>query len=225
MFQGLKQRLKDSGSTVVGFAAVEDVLSHEIAHLKRAVCIGVRSGLRDETIELLGTLQKEVGAFLREKGHRFLIIPPDSDRVNGTFVSKLYPLFTHKAAATCSGLGWIGRNGLLISSEHGPRLSLATVLTDADLEPDEPITASGCGECELCRKHCPAGAITGRQWSRSNPFPVMVNYKLCASHKLQRRAGGGKPNCGLCINICPYGRKNGISSIAIRKDILLEETG
>lgn len=224
MLQGLKQRLKNNGATVVGFAAVEDALSHDIAHLRRAVSIGVRSGLRDDTIELLGALQKETDTFLRDRGHRSLIIPPDSDRVGGTFVSKLYPLFTHKAAATCSGLGWIGRNGLLISPKHGPRLSLATVLTDADLELDEPITASMCGACELCCEHCPAGAITGRQWSRHEPFPLMVKHKLCAEHKQAMRAAGGKPNCGLCINICPYGRKNGISSMAIGKAIVLEET-
>ena len=73
----------------------------------------------------------------------------------GTFISKLYSLFNHKMAATSAGLGWIGKNGLLISTDYGPRLSLATVLTDAPLEPDAPMEHSLCGECMLCMKHCP----------------------------------------------------------------------
>ena len=59
-------------------------------------------------------------------------------------------------AATSAGLGWIGKNGLLISPDHGPRLSLATVLTDARLRPDEPIEHCLCGECMLCIEHCPS---------------------------------------------------------------------
>ena len=101
-------------------------------------------------------------------------MPPDSDRRKDTFISKLYALFNHKMAATSAGIGWVGKNGLLISPEHGPRLSLATVLTDAPLAPDAPVEAGRCGECTLCRDHCPSGAITGAEWSRRDPFVELV---------------------------------------------------
>lgn len=205
---GLKEYLMGEGATVVGYAEVDEALPSEIAHLSKAISIGVDRSLNIDTIVRLGNLQKKAEKFLRKRGFRFLCIPPDSDRINGTFVSKLYGLFSHKVAATCSGLGWIGRNGLLINPRYGPRLSLVTVLTDAPLEPDSPIEESLCGECRLCVQMCPSGALSGEEWSRENPFPELIDFSKCATHKENSRAVAGKPNCGFCINICPYGRRH-----------------
>jgi epoxyqueuosine reductase QueG len=207
MKTSLKRELLDHGATVVGIAGLRGYLSGEIAHLDRAVSIGVDRKLNEDTLLLLVKLQKRAARFLKARGHRTLVIPPDSDRRKGTFVSKLYSLSNHKMAATSAGLGWIGKNGLLINPEHGPRLSLATVLTDAQLRPDVPIEHCRCGECRLCIEHCPSRAITGSEWSRSSPFVELVRLNACRSHKTSKRQTAGKPNCGLCINICPYGRK------------------
>lgn len=207
MKTSLKRELLDNGATVVGIAGLRGHLSGEIAHLECAVSIGVDRRLNENTLALLMKLQKRTVRFLKARGHRTLAIPPDSDRKKGTFVSKLYSLFNHKMAATSAGLGWIGKNGLLINPDHGPRLSLTTVLTDARLRPDEPVEHCLCGDCTLCVEHCPSGAITGAVWSRSRPFEELVRLSACRSHKLTKRATDGKPNCGLCINICPYGRK------------------
>lgn len=206
MKTSLRRELLDHGATVVGVADLQGFLSGEIAHLDRAVSIGVDRRLNDDTLSLLMKLEKRAVRFLKARGHRTLAIPPDSDRKKGTFISKLYSLFNHKMAATSAGLGWIGKNGLLISPAYGPRLSLATVLTDAQLRPDIPIERCLCGECVLCIEHCPSKAITGAEWSRSTPFVEMVTLNACRSHKAAKRAMDNKPNCGLCINICPYGR-------------------
>jgi epoxyqueuosine reductase len=213
MGSGLKQYLIEHGATVVGFGAVTEALGEEIAHLERAVSIGVDRKLTEDTVHLLHRLQKLAAKRLKEKGYRYLIIPPDSDRRDDTFISKLYDLFSHKVAATCSGIGWVGKNGLLISAEYGPRLSIATVLTNAPLEVDKPIDSCMCGTCSLCVKHCPARAIKGRQWSRHDPFPALIDYEKCRSYKSGAKNMKRKPNCGLCITICPYGRK------AIHEDI------
>jgi epoxyqueuosine reductase QueG len=109
-------------------------------------------------------------------------------------------------AATSAGIGWVGKNGLLINPDHGPRLTLATVLTDAPLSADRPIEESRCGNCTLCIDHCPSKAVTGKEWSRHDPFVELVKLDACRSHKTGKRQTEGKPNCGLCINICPYGR-------------------
>jgi epoxyqueuosine reductase QueG len=207
MKTSLKRELLDHGATVVGIADLRGYLSGEIAHLDRAVSIGVDRKLNEDTLALLARLQKRAVRFLKARGHRTLAIPPDSDRKKGTFISKLYSLFNHKMAATSAGLGWIGKNGLLINPEHGPRLSLATVLTDAHLRPDQPIERCLCGECMLCIEHCPSQAITGAEWSRSAPFAELVLFDSCRGHKKDKRQTTGKPNCGLCINVCPYGRK------------------
>jgi epoxyqueuosine reductase QueG len=203
----LKSILIESGATVVGVGDISPALREEIMHLKRAVSIGVKRNLNADTVKQLIDLQKKAESYLRQKGYRFLSIPPDSDRRNGKFISRLYGLFCHKTAATCAGLGWIGKNGLLINREYGPRLSWATVLTDAPFEPDEPVVVSGCKDCDLCVKYCPSGAISGVEWSRSEPFPPLVDYKKCDEFKKARRRFEKKPNCGVCINICPYGRQ------------------
>jgi epoxyqueuosine reductase QueG len=202
----LKRELRDHGATVVGIADLKGFLGGEISHLVRAVSIGVDRRLNEDTLTLLVKLQKRAVRFLKARGHRTLAIPPDSDRKKGTFISKLYSLFNHKMAATSAGLGWIGKNGLLVNPDFGPRLSLATVLTDAQLRPDAPMEHCQCGACLLCIEHCPSQAITGAEWSRTAPLVELVKLESCRSHKKTKRATDGKPNCGLCINICPYGR-------------------
>jgi len=215
MKTSLRRELLDHGATIVGFADLRGFLSGEISHLGRAVSIGVDRRLNEDTLSLLVKLEKRAVRFLKARGHRTLAIPPDSDRRKGTCISKLYSLFNHKMAATSSGLGWIGKNGLLISADYGPRLSLVTVLTDARLHPDAPMEHSLCGDCTLCVEHCPSRAITGAQWSRSTPFVELVRLGACRSHKTTKRQTAGKPNCGLCINICPYGRKEQAQSTTI----------
>ncbi|MDA8170405.1 MAG: hypothetical protein M0033_04745 [Nitrospiraceae bacterium] len=205
---GLRAELVGAGAAVVGFACVEDIATGDIAHLGRAISIGVVKNLNERTVSLLVALEKRAAGRLREGGYRYLCIPPDSDRTNGTFISRLYPLITHKMAATLSGLGWIGRNGLLINPVYGPRLSFATVLTDAPLATGTPVTGSMCGECTLCMEFCPSHAITGNDWSQGVAYAELVKTKKCASWKKGARATSGKPNCGLCINICPYGRND-----------------
>ena len=202
----LRDELLEQGAAVVGYAVLTGLLGAEIAHLDRAVSIAVARRLNEETLGILVRLQKRAVGQLKAQGYRTLALPPDSDRSTGTFVSKLYPLFNHKMAATSAGIGWVGRNGLLINPEHGPRLSLATVLTDAPLAAAAPFEDSRCGACTLCRDHCPSKAITGAEWSRSNPFVELVRLGECRGHKAAGRQTAGKPNCGLCITVCPYGR-------------------
>ena len=210
MREELRVELLGQGAAVVGFAALGGYLDGQIAHLDRAVSIGVARRLTEDTLGILARLQQRAVRHLKSRGWRTLAVPPDSDRRKDTFVSRLYALFNHKMAATSAGIGWVGRSGLLISPLHGPRLTLATVLTDAPLAPDAPVEASGCGLCTLCHEHCPSGAITGAEWSRRDPFVELVRHGVCRDHKAAGRQTAGKPNCGLCITVCPYGRTHGV---------------
>lgn len=202
----LKEHLRRAGVTLVGVGDVSEALAPELFHLNRGIALAVDRGMGRETTEILTRYQQTVEEWLSARGFRSLSIPPDSDRREGKWIAKLYRLFSHKAAATCSGLGWIGKNGLIINKQYGSKLSWASVLTDAPLDADAPITESQCGECELCVTHCPSKAVTGNTWSRREPFKELVQYDRCRSLKGKRRTIEGKPNCGLCISICPYSR-------------------
>jgi len=202
----LKQYLKREGATLVGVGDVSEALTPEINHLDRGIAVAVNRSLNKDSVEFLVRLQRLTVKWLKTAGFRALAIPPDSDRIKDTYVSKLYKLFSHKTAATCSGLGWIGKNGLLINREYGSKLTWATVLTDAPFRPDRPVSHSECGSCELCVKHCPSGALKGHLWSIGEPMRELVTYEKCRSLKKNRLHLSGKPNCGLCSTICPYSR-------------------
>ncbi len=214
--RALKEHLKNEGATLIGVGDVTKALTDEIVHLNRGIAIAVNRNLNKDTVEVLVRLQQLTVKWLKTKGFRVLLIPPDSDRKNGTYISKLYKLFSHKTAATCSGLGWIGKNGLLINREYGSKLTWATVLTDAPFKADRPISESECADCELCVRHCPSGALKGHLWSIGDPMKELVTYEKCRSLKRERTSLNGKPNCGLCSTICPYSR-NGHTKKAANK--------
>jgi len=205
----LKQFLKAEGATLVGVGDVTEALSSEIVHLSRGIAIAVNRSLTRDTVDLLIRLQALAEGWLKAKGYRSLSIPPDSDRKMGKMISKLYKLFCHKTAATCAGLGWIGKNGLIINEQYGSKMTWATVLTNAPLGTDRPYVASQCGECDLCVKHCPSGAVKGHLWSLGDPLREIVAYDKCRALKSGRTALKEKPNCGFCVTVCPYSRNGG----------------
>lgn len=70
------------------------------------------------------------------------------------------PLLPVKAAARLSGIGYYGKNGVIHTREYGSWITLHLILTDAELPYDRPKgEISDCGECSLCVKTCPTGAI------------------------------------------------------------------
>ena len=203
----LKQYLKREGATLVGIGDVSEALTSEIMHLNRGVAIAVNRSLNRKTVEILSMLQGLAVGWLSARGYRTLSIPPDSDRRKDKLITKLYKLFCHKTAATCSGLGWVGKNGLVINRQYGSKLSWATVLTNAPLVADTPIRESECGDCDLCVRHCPSGAVKGHLWSVREPRKKIVAYEKCTALKDKRQSLENKPNCGFCVTVCPYSRR------------------
>jgi epoxyqueuosine reductase len=75
-----------------------------------------------------------------------------------------------KAWAAEAGLGFIGRNSLLINPIYGSFLSLGEIILDAECDRyDEPLRGVSCGECERCVATCPVGALVGREFSEPRP--------------------------------------------------------
>ncbi len=121
--------------------------------------------------------------------------------------------------AARSGLGFRGKNAMLISKKHGNWLFLASILTRVDIAPDEPLrkkpAADGaepagllCGKCTRCLDACPTNAF---------PAPGVVDARRCISYQTienrgiiprELRAGIGTHvyGCDICLEVCPWNR-------------------
>ncbi len=151
----------------------------------------------------LDDMAMRLANFLEEQGYRSFPIPA-SQRVGE---DKLASIFSHRLAASLAGLGWIGRSSCLINPKVGPRLRLATVLTQAPLTPGTPL-ASGCPEhCTSCRDHCPAHAIKGVRFAPGQPLEMRLDAPACSKWLAETRHSFGKQVCGICLAVCPIGMK------------------
>lgn len=124
---------------------------------------------------------------------------------------------SHKPFAWAAGLGWIGRNGLLINPTYGSRIRLATVLTDMPLKPGKPI-ANKCGECRLCVLSCPSKALKYSKFevrpaSREEIIDADKCYERLSKNeelliKKHHMVEHAVTVCGMCIKVCPFGKAN-----------------
>ena len=115
--------------------------------------------------------------------------------------------FSNKLAATRAGLGWIGKNCLLVTDEYGPRVRLATVLIDADVPCAEPVTVSGCGACRVCVDACPYGCLTGADWYPGMARDALLDAFGCLAERNKFvESIGHRHACGYCLLSCPRGR-------------------
>lgn len=108
------------------------------------------------------------------------------------------------AVAARAGLGFIGRNGLLITKEFGSYVYLGEIITDIPFEPD-PLVDYDCGDCYRCIDGCPTQALLGNG---------EINAKKCLSYQTQtkdympeeyrRKMGRVIYGCDICQIVCPY---------------------
>ncbi len=113
----------------------------------------------------------------------------------------------HKTVATQAGLGWIGKNCLLVTKEYGSAIRLSSLLTDAPLPADIPINESQCGGCTVCVRSCPAKALTGVLWNTTTKRDELLHKETCKKMQIQRmkQATGIETDlCGLCFAVCPF---------------------
>jgi epoxyqueuosine reductase len=152
---------------------------------------------------LINKITSTLEAEIRTTGFKSHMIPA-SDRTDPVHIKGDFP---HKTAATRAGLGWIGRNCLLITKTHGPWLRLGTVLTDLPVNCNTPITKHYCGKCRKCVDSCPEGALIGHAWQpdvqREDLLDVLKCDEWKKKHYFQFNEGH---NCGICAAVCPFGK-------------------
>jgi len=108
-----------------------------------------------------------------------------------------------------AGLGELGRNGLLIHEDYGPRLQLAAVTTDLPMAVDQPVdigVEDFCKLCMKCARNCPSYSIGfGDKVVVNGVEKWAINVDSCYKYRL---AGQGRwINCLKCVSSCPYNKR------------------
>ena len=212
----LKALAKELGADMVGFCEIQSIPVPTLPHLRYAVSIGVK--LSDgilKTIEsapsfmyfqhyrtansLLDQVAFRLARALEKAGFTaFPIAASQSLGKNNPYRG----VFPHKTAAVLSGLGFVGKSGLFLSIDYGSKVRLATILTDAPLQAELPVIKNGCGECTICQRACPAGAIFGEKPTADGERNF--DAEKCSKYMKDNFQDVGRGSvCGICIKVCP----------------------
>lgn len=156
-----------------------------------------------EARDYINSLLENITTILNRYNLQYYI-PPTGQKSEETCIAP----FSFKYAGVNAGLGWIGKNDVLITDKYGPRVRLSAILINYDLPIGTPTIKSKCpSECNLCVKACPYNALTGNQWSIKKKRDKLIDYKLCNKKRSKYiETHGRKNSCGLCMVSCPIGQ-------------------
>lgn len=216
----LKELALSKGAALFGVADIKGIkdsfLSLEpeaVADLKHGISLACKlsdpilEGISDHPTKLyfyhyrqvniwLDQLALGITIFIQRKGYKALPIP-SSQVINW---EKGRGHLSHKEIAWRAGLGWWGRNNLLVNPVHGARIRLVTILTNMPLRTDVPLRED-CGTCRECLAVCPAGAIKEKR----EDFDHLACYRKL--DEFRRKYNIGHHICGICVKVCRGGRE------------------
>ena len=213
-YLALKKFCLAEGLDLFGVAEISEIKNEfqispkTLANLDKAICLGLRlsqailSEMEQKPTKLyfhhykiitsfLDQVALKLGNIIQKKGYSALPIPATQiiDWEKNT------AHLSHRKVGLLAGLGWIGRNNLLVNEKLGSQFRLVSILTNMPLSIDKP-SKKDCGNCRLCVKICPCGAI--------QESPVNFDHKKCfdqlKSFQTQRQVE--QFVCGVCVNIC-----------------------
>lgn len=212
----IKEYALELGADIIGFCAFDTPPSTLAPHLIHAVSLGVK--LSDsvlKTIEdsptfvyfqhyrtanaLLDQIAFRLARVLEENGYEALPIAASQSQGKNNPYNGVVP---HKTVAVRAGLGFVGKSGLFLSEKYGSRVRLATVLTNAPFTSELPVIENGCGDCDICFKSCPAGAIFGQKPTKDGERNI--DAEKCSRYMKEKFQDVGRGSvCGICIKVCP----------------------
>ncbi|GBD94422.1 epoxyqueuosine reductase [bacterium BMS3Abin05] len=220
-FEEIKHLAEQGGAVKVGIAGIEpklkryfDLTPGEFQSWPYAISVAVRlsravlESLDDRPTHLYKWHYKQANAVLdgiafaitnkiQEMGYRAL--PIAASQILDW--KKQNAHVSHRHTAVAAGLGWFGRNNLLVTKEFGAQVRLVTVLTNLPLPAAREQAAFGCGECRRCVDECPVDVLG----ESSGDFDFDRCFSLL--DYFSRKKGIGVMICGLCQKVCPGSTK------------------
>ncbi len=210
----LKRFCQEQGADLFGVADISKIkkdfaLSQNLSgKFDKAICLGIRlsESILEEILNaptrlyfhhyrianaLLDQVALKVCNYIQKIGYSALPIPASQilDWRN------LKAHLSHKKLGVLAGLGWIGRNNLLVNKVLGSQFRLVSILTNMPLKPDNP-QKEDCGDCRICINVCPSEAI------KENPadFDHLRCFEKLKEFQKQRLVD--QYICGVCVNAC-----------------------
>ena len=216
----IKKYLSGFGADLIG---IGDMGGIENCNFKRGIAIAValpknividlQKAPTKEYYNLYYALNKKLNGivmagedFLKKKGFGAYAQTTERVEVTSNKCSKL----PHKTVATRGGLGWIGKNCLLVTPQYGSAIRISSLLTNAPLKCDEPVNQSNCGMCNQCVVNCPAQALKDNLWTVGMQREKIVDIEKCHKKQVEimsKSTGIETDLCGKCFAVCAYTKR------------------
>ena len=128
--------------------------------------------------------------------------------VNARVFTDTAPILERELAVR-AGLGWIGKNSMLIHPEYGSFFFLTEVFLDFYLPPDNPFNKDLCGTCTQCVENCPTACILPQRQINSNRCLsyLTIEKNNLFSENESALLSGGVFGCDICQSVCPWNQK------------------
>lgn len=225
----LKEFARSLGADLVGIADLKLLRGIRtdppdlLEKYTRAVSIGMRlsDGVIDAIVDrptplyqqhyakvnaLLDDIALRITQYLQGSGGVAMPIPASQVLDKTQWSSYL----SHKAVAVAAGIGWQGKSLLLVNGAYGPRVRLATILTELELAPDQPVK-NLCASCSVCADACPVGAIKNVNTElHYSDRDEALNFHRCVARVTENSEIIPLVDtliCGVCIRACPFGQR------------------
>ena len=155
--------------------------------LSKKYLINLRKGIKTDQDEFIekekraDELAEWTAGYLQKHGYNAFAQSEENNLQNGYFdIKTKSSTLPHKTIAVLAGLGWIGKNDLLITQDYGCAFCMCSVLTDAPIDVKiSTLIESKCGECDICKKVCPTNAISGNVCSKNGNRNMLVDVFRC----------------------------------------------
>ena len=213
-YTSLKKFCLAQGADIFGVADIKQIKneflisSKVLKELNAAICIGaqlsraVLNEIENQPTRLyfhhyrsvntsLDQLALRISSYLQNRG--FLALPVPASQIVDW--QKQTAHLSHKKIGVLAGLGWIGRNNLLVNKKLGSCFRIVTILTDMPLKFDRPVKEN-CGACHRCMSQCPASAI------KENPLEFEHLKCFEKLKEFQRQKLVDQYICGVCVTAC-----------------------